>query len=1414
MEKFSVKRPFTVLVAVIVTIILGFVSVTSMSTDLLPRLSLPYMIIVTTYPGASPEKVETSVSQPMESALGTVNHVKNVYSVSAENYSMTQLEFEDGTDMDSAMVKVASQVEQVAATLPEVCGTPNILELSLDMVATMYLSVSRDGYDIYEMSDYVDETVRPYFERQDGVANVKAIGLVDKSVQIELDERKIRDLNDRILAETDEKLAEALAQLDEAKEKVADGQKELEKQEASFGSMVSSALFDRLEGPAGELGSQLRGQIGGLISQLRNLRNSAGSIGGISDSISGAADDFTDAYSEARSDAERVEDAVKDVESIVSDIIEDNLPTEAPQPTETPAEPEPEPEPEPDTPPAGSQTEIVPETYGAGRSVRLSSRRAPADEGEGASRDYQAELNAAIKNLEDALSALDGGSLSSLMAGVTKLAAAGAQVQSILDGIRASDPAGTLDDSLSNAQNALSRAYSAMDQLPALLGGLESAFAGLTQGQLDAAVGFAAAASQLNALQQQLDTASAQYESARTEALKHANLDSLVTARTLSGIIYAQNFSMPAGYIDDKNDNSWLLRVGDEFESSEDIASALLADIDGVGTIRLSDVAEITVIDNADASYTRLNGASSVVLAVFKNSTAGTNEVSRSCAEAIRQLEADNPGTHIVTLMDQGSYITLIVKDILTSMILGALLAILVLAIFLRDIRPTIMVGISIPLSVLFTLVLMYFTGLTLNIMTLSGISLGIGMLVDNSIVVMENIIRLRQRGVPAARASVQGAKQVSTSIVASTLTTVCVFLPMLFTSGTVRELLMPMAMSITFCLTASLVTAMTVIPASASAILRKVRPKKESVFDRFLLRYEKLLAWCLDHKAVPLVLSSALLAVCIARLVLTGIVMLPEITADSIQAIIVTPEEDTKEESHRHVSEAVEVMMQESGLGDVGVMDSAATTGLISSMQVNTDVYGNYIGYVIPEKGASEREIADLVDRLNAATEGLPADVTVTAGGMDDLTSFMATGLSVNVYGQDLERVTEISEQVRDLVSRIDGFENISNGTEDDEPALHLIIDRDEAMKNGLTVAQIYTEIASRLETDVTATTITEDNIELQVSIRDEVDKLTKENLLDMEFEKALPENEMAQSSGSGDLSALAAAFGQEEDSGEEEAEESSTVRLGDFAHLVETTSPSAISRENQKRYMTVSAETKEGYNTTLLSRELQTQLKELNAGLPNGYSAEIGGETVQVRKMVTQMSKMLALALAFVYLVMVAQFQSLLSPFIILFTVPLAFTGGMLGLIAAGEPLSMLSLMGFLVLMGTVVNNGIVFVDYANQLRQGGMERRDALIASGKTRMRPILMTTLTTVLAMMQLIFGSGMGSQLSRGMAIVIAAGLMYATLLTLIIVPVMYDIFYRKPPLLVEIGEDIDDAPDDAAEFMAEMRAKAEREEET
>ena len=1536
MEKFSVKKPYTILVSVIIILLLGAVSFMNMTTDLLPSMSFPYLMVITTYPGASPERVETVISEPLESALGTVSNVVNVYSVNHENYSLVELEFEDGTDMDSAIVKVSGAVDQAAASFPEACGTPSILEISMDMMATMYVAVSREDYDIYQLSDYAEKELIPYIERQEGVASVTGVGLIEKSIQVDLNKHKVDRLNDRILDKTVDGLDEMGDSLDEANQKVLDGQAQLEEKESEFGKQFAEGITSMTDDSVTEYSNKARERIITLIQDINDVQaaiedldkavksaESTASTGlheietGIHQ-LNSDTQKITSAYSDMRAplsdiltttgkvssqidlnalkkSVQALRQTVTDLQSLIKELqqvenedaaeIQDLLSRlsgtdydalleeidellELVEELQTITDPVAQAQKVNEAIDQGlvCLSYIDPVALQEGADIigdvmdvlikdysKLTTdlendlntlspvlNNAEATISTLASSNLTSDISSISNSLNGALKEVDGSSVRTIMVGVDRLAGIYSSTESAMSRLETVLKA-KLPDELNGNKSVhlqieelkyhIAEVYQDIDKLPELVDGVSEVIGALAQGELSAAIGFTSAAQELATAENSLSMVQTQYDSMRDEALENANLDQLLDVNTLAQIIYAQNFSMPAGYINDEKDHSWLLKVGEQFQTVADLENMVLTEIDDIGVIRLCDVADITVIDNSLDTYANLDGDQAVALAVYKSSTAGTNEVSKVAGKAFADAMENTPGLDVVTLMDQGDYITIIIRELLTSMALGALLAILILALFLKDVRPTIMVGISIPLSVLFTIVLMYFTDLSLNMMTLSGVALGVGMLVDNSIVVMENIIRLRGKGLSAAHSSVQGARQVSGSIIASTLTTICVFLPMIFTTGTVRELLMPMALSITYCLTASLIVALTVIPASASWILRRRVSGRSSVFERIADRYGAALDWCLTHKPVPLTAAALLLAFCIWRLIVMGIVVLPDMTGDEIDLTITTEYSDDIEKA---MDVADEVMIRARSLDNVknvGIMDSASMTDFITTAAGSTGQNGSFTGYVIPEDNLSAKETARLIRSLKNVMKGLDGEVEVSSSAMGEMTSYLSSGLSVNIYGPELDVLENTAEGVADLIEDTEGFTNITGLDEDEEPSLHLMIDRNKAASYGLTTAQIYADIANRLTTEVTSTSVTIDGIDYDVLIVDNTNDLLREDLLKLEYEAqntSQDASSLLESMGLGSmLETLSAQTDEtneidkthEEDSGndsEDNSKNDSTGsgktgsaihRLSEFAQLEETVSPSTINRLNQTRYITLSAETKDGYNTTVQSRELEASLKDFSTSLPSGYSVEIGGETEQVMKMVRQMAGLLALALVLIYLVMVAEFQSLLSPFIILFTIPLAFTGGMIGLLLAGEQLSMLSLMGFLVLMGTVVNNGIVFVDYTNRLRIGGMNRRTALIAAGQTRMRPILMTALTTILAMSQMIFGSGMATQMSRGMAIVIAAGLVYATFMTLFIVPVMYDIFYKKRPLDVKLEEDLDEIPDDAADFLQDMQER-------
>ena len=1302
MEKFSVKKPFTVLVAVVMVLILGFVAITKMQTNLLPDVSTPYLMVVTVYPGASPERVQSEVSDVLQNAL-TVPGVEKVTATSAENYSMLLMQFTEDTDMNSALVKVSNKLDQAKSDLPSTCLTPSIIEYSLNMNAFMTVAVSREGSDVYQISDFVKDTMVPYVQRKGGVSSVSSSGLVEKLVQVQLNQDKIDAINEKLLELIDTQLTAARKQLESAEAQIEAGRAEYNKQYMNFGNTVSNSVMGSMSVEVGNAVDVVREQASALLQSVNDL------IAIVKEP------EIQQALIEVRDGLQKVVDrfnttGIRDIDSLI---------------------------------------EIVAELRG-----------------------ITDKLTNALQQLQQRLNTEEG--------------TEGSTVVDLADEMQ-------LQQSLNVIYSTLEDTIKAMDDVPQLMTTFSNALGSFTQQQLNAYMQFTEAREMLNEYEKQLESAKQEYETAKATALAQADVSKQLDIDTLANLIYAQNFSMPAGYVEDKDGQSWLLKVGEEYDSVEDIAGALLLHVDGYGDVRLSDVADVEVIDNAADSYTRLNGEQAAVLKIYKNATSSASDVSNNCLEAFSELEAQYDGLHVVVLSNQGNYITIIIKSILTSMAVGAALAIIVLAIFLKDLKPTLVVGISIPLSVLFAVVLMYFTGLDMNVMTLAGLSLGIGMLVDNSVVVIENIYRLRSRGVPAARAAVQGTKQVGMSVVASTLTSVCVFLPVVFSSSIVRSLMQPMSLCIGYCLMASLLVAVTVVPAAASTVLKKAEPKRLVWFEKLQDKYTASLSWCLQHRALPLIAAVALLAFSGWQVFRMGIELLPTITSNEATITLSTQEGLSKEESYAVAGKVVEAAMAVDNVEEVGITTDTSVAGLdISQLGLPTQItdllaaansYGSYQLNVMLKEDLSSAQIETARRALEDAVAGVEnCTGTVEISGMTgELTSQLASGLSIKIYGADETTLTRLSEKIVDLVNNTEGFANATNGLGAGDSTIILKIDRDKVRANGLTVAQVYQQIAAKLTTTATAQTpVTVDGTTMNVQITDNLDPVTKENMMDITFETSVIATDGTTTTG--------------------------TCTLADIATWEEGTAPDSITSENQTQYVTVTADTLEGYNTTVQSRVLQKKLDEFaaSADMPEGCSFSMGGETENVDFMVNEMVQWMALALPFVYLVMVAQFQSLLSPFIVLFTVPLAFTGGLIGLLVTGQQLTMISLMGFIVLMGTVVNNGIVFVDYANQLRLGGMERRAALVATGKTRMRPILMTTLTTVLAMLQMVFSNDMASQLMSGMAIVIICGLSYATLMTLYIVPILYDMLFKKPPLNVDVGsdEDLDDIPDDAAEFIA------------
>ncbi len=1437
MPKFSVKKPFTILVAVILVIVLGFVSLSGMQTDLLPNMNLPYLLVVTTYPGASPERVESDVTQPLESSLSTINGVKNVTSQSNENFSMIVLEFEDDTDMDSAMVKASTAINQMGDSLPDLASAPTLIEMSPDMMATQYVAVDCEGMDIFELSKYAEEEIIPNLERVNGVASISTTGLVEQTVQITLDQDKIDEVNDKLLVQVSDRLADAKKQLDDAEAEVQDGLSQLNKAQAELDSgkaeletqkkSITDQLRDAveqlneqipaLEQKISEMGDQLtkaQNQLDGLKadpSQLPELKISLSS-----DELASTRQilaQFDPQYNEEEMPADLTEaasDPVKQaamiasidratasingmVGSLTGGMTIDEASSALNQQI------------------VGLSSQIQ-ECDAQIRQLQQALESAADEETRAATQAQIEALQAQKETLEQQLSAAQTQketlntldlALSQLELAKTALNNAALLVQTrqqVENEVNASlDSQRTaLEQTIADLNTQIEKGEAMLSQLNSQRAQLESALQSMAQNPTDPALAdmavqllfsgtqaqislgefqISSGKTQLEAGQTQLDTAREEYESAREEALNNANLDQLLNMSTLAQLIGAQNFSMPAGYIEggEGDDNEYILKVGDAFSSVDELGDMILCNIDGIGDVRLRDVANVEMVDNADDAYAKVGKNQAVLLAIYKSSTSSTSSVSKASNAAMEAMMEENPRLHLIPIMDQGDYIELIVKNVLSNLIEGAIFAVVVLALFLKDVRPTLVVAISMPLSVLFAIVLMYFTGINLNILSLSGLALGVGMLVDNSVVVIENIYRLRNRGLPAPRAAVQGARQVSGSIISSTLTTICVFLPLVFTTGMIRDLLSDMALTIGYSLIASLIVALTVVPCAGSTVLKKQKEIRHPWFDRLLNLYEKALRFCLNCKPVPIALAVGLLVFSVWQVIHMGIVLIPEMSTNQLSVTVEMPEDTAKEDAFATADAVMDQLIAIDGIETVGAMSGGAATGAIAGMSTGSSTDNTRFVYYIVLNDEGGKNQAAIRQQIADRTADLPCEVKTSSGGMADMSSLTGGGLQIDVYGNNLEDLLTASEQVMEMLSHVDGLTEISNGQEESDAEVRIVINKDKAMRLGLTVAQVYQEIAKALTTDSTFTTLTVGSDTYDVSIVDNTRTPNLDDIFDLEFETTATD--------------------------EDGNTVKETHRLGEFASRRTGESYASISRENSSRYISVTSTTMEGYNTTLISRDVEKEMQNLN--LPAGCTAEIAGESTQVNDMVQEMVKMMALALAFIYFIMVAQFQSLLSPFIVLFTIPLAFTGGMLGLLIAGEQLSLISLMGFLVLMGVVVNNGIVFVDYANQLRIGGLGRTEALVATGRTRMRPILMTTLTTVLAMTAMLLSTDPGSEMGKGMAIVVIGGLSYATLMTLFIVPVLYDTFYRRPPVNVDVGDDgLDDLPDDAAEFAA------------
>lgn len=1015
-SSFSVRKPITVIMAILIVIIIGFVSLTNLSTDLLPSINLPYAIVSTSYFGEGPEVIEQMITKPIENSMATVSNIKNIQSVSQENMSLVILEFNEETNMDSALVDMREKLDMVMSFMPSEVGNPMIMKLNPDMMPIMSLSLSLKDKTISESTIWFENVVVPRLERVPGVASITLMGAAKNEIQVKLSDEKIKEIND-------------------------------------------------------------------------NLAKS--------------------------------------------------VPPGVPAP----------------------------------------------------------------------------------------------QV--------------------------------------------------------------------------------------------------MISKEMVSGILKGQNFSMPTGYINDAG-TDYLVRIGDKLEDIEAI-KALPIMSTPMMNITLEEVADINMVDLNDKTYSKVNGEDSIMLSIQKQNSYATTEVDEGLQEEIEKIRDEFEDIEIVTLMNQAEYINKSVSSVSNNLIYGAILSILILFLFLRDLKPTIIIALAIPISVMTAFIMIYFGGITLNIISMGGLALGIGMLVDNSIVVIENIYRLRNEGMSAIEASIKGAQQVAGAITASTLTTISVFAPIVFMKGITAQIFKEMALTITFSLVASLIIALSLVPMMSSKIMRKTQENKEHrILDGVKRVYTKALKFSLKHKVIVITLVVLLFVGSIVASLRMGTEFFPE--SDEGQIVInVNTEEGLEFEETTKLLDDLSLVI--SNIKDVETVSASYGGNEIYNMMSG----GGSASLNVLLNDGRNRTTNEVIKEIRETALDKGYDISVSAQGMN-MSGMGGTGISVVIKGNDFDKLEAIANDVAKIIEETEGTTEIDNGISKTSPELKITVDREKSIQKGLTAAQVFMGVKDKISTDNKASKININGNEYDISV---YEPDTDKEEMDIEAIKNIM---------------IKSPMGEE-------------VKISDIADISLDSGFASISRQNQSRTISVTASVEEGYNVGLVGKDFKEKIDEYK--VPEGYLVEVQGAQEEIKSSLTALVYALLLAIVLIYMVMASQFQSLLYPFIVMFSIPLAFTGGFLALFITGTPISVVAFIGLIILAGIVVNNGIVIVDYINQLKEEGKSTYDAVIEAGNTRLRPIIMTSLTTIMALSTMAIGVGENAEMMQPMAITAIGGLIYATVLTLIIIPIVY-----------------------------------------
>mgnify|MGYP005828108243 FL=1 len=810
-----------------------------------------------------------------------------------------------------------------------------------------------------------------------------------------------------------------------------------------------------------------------------------------------------------------------------------------------------------------------------------------------------------------------------------------------------------------------------------------------------------------------------------------------LTQEQIIQLIQGNNLTFPGGVVENE-DEKLSLRVLGKIDEIEALKLLPVSVTNEMEVVTLGEIAEIGLAKKDTTSIARTNSKESLLVSIQKDGSANTAEVSQNVREKLDKLQKEHKNLEFTISSDQGEIIEKSVSNVTSALLFGAIFAIVIIFVFLRSPVSTLIIGIAIPFSVVATFVLMYFSGMSLNIMSLGGLALGVGMLVDNAIVVIENIYRHLSFEKTRKQAAIDGAKEVASAITSSTLTTLAVFLPIIFVGGLVGDLFKELSLTVTFSLVASLVVALTVVPTLAGLLLKegKVKPQKENRF------YKKIITWALSHRFATLGLALIILAGSVALVPKVGTELMPTQDEGMFTIDVKLPEGSTFDKTVEVIKTIEDEALNQSEV-DIVTSTIGNDDPLQASVLGSSENKGTVTVKLIDSENRSkktERVMNDVEDNLKDQFENV--DLTFNLSNSMQAMSGRPNSIEILISGDDKTKVREYTNELTEKLDELESITNITDSIDTAKPEYQLRVNKEQAFKYGLTTYQVASYVNSQLQGEV-ATKISDNGIETDVRVSVAGVKNSKEAIEALKIPTPL----------------------------------GTEVAVKDIAEVVRDNGPVTVVRENQKEVVTITASF-EGKDMGTVSQEVQKEIDSMVDDFEideDQYSVKMTGGTEMMDDAFSSLQLAMILAIVFVYMIMASQFESLVHPLIIMFALPLSITGVILGLLLTDYAFGMTAFIGIIILVGIVVNNAIVYIDYTNQLRKDGMIVRDALITAGVTRLRPIVMTALTTMLGLLPLAIGAGEGSEIQAPMAVAVIGGLFTSTLLTLVVIPVIYSL---------------------------------------